>query len=508
MSDNKYGLYDYQVEALKATETASLGQVIMPTGTGKTFVQAAVLADAIEKQPGYGLYAINSPRLMLNRQLYGEVANFMAQNDVNVRFIYLGSGGAEEDLELRKLQHKKGLERYKLVSTTSAEELTKHIEKAQKANMPLIVVSTYDSIGRASAHEFDLMLCDEAHFITEPGKFANFGEVVKKRCYFFTATRQVTPTLEKNPQGTFMDNHDVYGDVLYKMPPRVAIDMGKMVRPRLHLVMDDTGVFASDAFEEAADEFIANTFLHHKETLVGRDAPKLLVATNGSKQLKAILEGTAVNGLDADVFITSSNEDIGNRINGVEYSRGEFLDILREWGSETDRSMVILHYNILSEGIDVPGITGVLFLRAMRQSKFLQNLGRASRLDLDDRAAFSAKPPEYGPDDLHKMDKPYAYAIIPTVTDDNKNATAQIQQYIDNMRDYKFDMSEQVVVSSIGSSYEPIEAEDLVPALHRQQRKGIADAIERLHYKLECERVAALGEQLKLVFADDLAGSL
>ena len=37
-------LYDYQKEAVAATDKNKKGIVCMPTGTGKTFVQASVIA--------------------------------------------------------------------------------------------------------------------------------------------------------------------------------------------------------------------------------------------------------------------------------------------------------------------------------------------------------------------------------------------------------------------------------------------------------------------------------
>ena len=41
---------------------------------------------------------------------------------------------------------------------------------------------------------------------------------------------------------------------------------------------------------------------------------------------------------------------------------------------------MIFHYDILSEGIDVPGITGVCLMRNLGLAKLLQTIGRAVRL--------------------------------------------------------------------------------------------------------------------------------
>ena len=49
----KYGLYDYQIEAAEATNNHNKGIVVMPTGTGKTFLQASIIAEDIKNNPGF-----------------------------------------------------------------------------------------------------------------------------------------------------------------------------------------------------------------------------------------------------------------------------------------------------------------------------------------------------------------------------------------------------------------------------------------------------------------------
>lgn len=88
-------LYDYQSEAVTATDKNKKGIVCMPTGTGKTFVQAAVIAKQILKTKGkFGVYVINAPRIMLSYQLLKEVYSFLMYAGIDARYMSVHSGGS------------------------------------------------------------------------------------------------------------------------------------------------------------------------------------------------------------------------------------------------------------------------------------------------------------------------------------------------------------------------------------------------------------------------------
>jgi replicative superfamily II helicase len=92
-------LYDYQLDAVKATDKSKKGIVCMPTGTGKTFVQASIIAKEILKNKGqFGIYVINSPRIMLSYQLLKEVYSFLMYAVIDARYMSVHSGG-QNDLE-------------------------------------------------------------------------------------------------------------------------------------------------------------------------------------------------------------------------------------------------------------------------------------------------------------------------------------------------------------------------------------------------------------------------
>jgi superfamily II DNA or RNA helicase len=92
-------LYDYQLDAVTAIDKNDKGIVCMPTGTGKTFVQASVIAKEIQKNKGkFGTYVINAPRIMLSYQLLKEVYSFLVYAGIDARYMSVHSGGSN-DLE-------------------------------------------------------------------------------------------------------------------------------------------------------------------------------------------------------------------------------------------------------------------------------------------------------------------------------------------------------------------------------------------------------------------------
>ena len=99
-------LYPYQLSAVEATDKNEKGIVCMPTGTGKTFVQAAVIAKEILKNKGkFGVYVINAPRIMLSYQLLKEVYSFLTYSDIDARYMSVHSGGNIDiqDLEVIRI---------------------------------------------------------------------------------------------------------------------------------------------------------------------------------------------------------------------------------------------------------------------------------------------------------------------------------------------------------------------------------------------------------------------
>ena len=465
------GLYNYQIDALRATELERKGIVVLPTSTGKTYVQSSIIAkDITMNSHQFRMYVINAPRIILTYQLLKEVYQFLTKRGIEARYHFTHSGSAidERDLEDIRMEAKSdgiNIPFAEIDSTTSVNRCVDAMENAMEQELPLIIFSTYNSAEKVEVARrqvrlpISIVLNDEAHYLVQDRFFDILTILKSSRCYFFTATMRFTPSEE----GRGMNNVEAYGKVLYTLTPREAIDRGKMVRPRLHIIKTD-GVYSSEDYDRSLNLVISNSFQQHKEYFEEHHPnmkPKMLVGTRGSDDMKNFINSPQYNELRAagvDVFAISSNEEVGNFVNGRRVKRQEFLSILRQYGKDKEKELLVLHFDILTEGIDVPGFTSCLLLRTLIKSKFLQTYGRIARLDPEDRSRLDSG--EIRPSDVDKMNKPYGYVILPWITETNKDDSEFMRNLVRAMREYGFDSYEDIVgdFNARGSEEETPEA--------------------------------------------------
>jgi superfamily II DNA or RNA helicase len=96
-------LYSYQKEATTKTFYNNKGIICLPTGTGKTFIQAAIIANDMELNPNqFRMYVINVPRILLSFQLFKEVYTFLTSAGIEARYMFVHSGGKTDESELEQ----------------------------------------------------------------------------------------------------------------------------------------------------------------------------------------------------------------------------------------------------------------------------------------------------------------------------------------------------------------------------------------------------------------------
>ena len=490
-------LYDYQQEAVNKTDLHKKGIFVLPTGTGKTMIQAAIIEKFIGSTNQFKMFVVNGPRIILTYQLLKEVYTYMVERGIECRYHFVHSGSPLDISDLEQLRILTDIPFSQIGSTTSSIELTKVMEETRELSIPLIIFSTYHSADRIEQSRrfinqpISVVFNDEAHYLVQDRFYDIIDTINTERQYFFTATMRVN---EQSPEGRGMNNVSSYGEVIHLLLPRDAIEMGKMVRPRIHLVTTN-GVKTDDDFDRSLNKVIHNSFntqveyfKEHHPNIV----PKIIVATRGSSDIKTFLgsdEYILLRESGVEVFAISSNEEIENDINGVKVKRQEFLKKIKEVGKDKTKMMLVLHFDILTEGIDVPGLTSCMPIRNLNKSRFIQTLGRCSRLDSEDRSRLESGEIQWT--DVALMNKPYAYVILPELTLTNKDDMAQMKQFVLQLRDYNFNPSEDIV-----SDAEPLglpEEEDLDMFNEVVRRPAVnGTIIEFIKNEFENETIANL----------------
>ncbi len=375
------------------------------------------------------------------------------------------------------------------------------IAKSKEANQPLIFFSTYNSAIRIEQgrgkEKINMILNDEAHYLVQERFNTDFNQMETERKYFFTATTKETPSDE----GLGMNNVEFYGEKIYTMTPWEAIQKGRIVRPRVHIVStNDDRVMTQNDLDKNLGRLVINSFNEHSKLLKNGLKAKMLIAASGLNDMKRLIGSDEIldfinNG--GKFFAVASDQEVNNYINGKRVARREWLKQLQIDGANPNQELIVIHYDILTEGIDVPGLTGVLFLRDQKKSKFIQTFGRVARLNRYDRDLMNKGV--ITPNDLDKMNKPYAWIIIPAIKTEDTDKLANLEHLIAELRDFGFNPTEDIEPNDRGNGDGDDDRDPIVP--EDSIRGVVGEVIEEYNHQIEQERIA------NMTFKEKLKGS-
>ena len=336
-------LRPHQQTAVDAMLKHDKGQVIIPTGGGKTI---CMIEDAKKQfdQVGSTTIVVVAPRILLAKQLCKE---FLEVID-NAAVYHVHSGETEH------------------FSSTKPALIHNWHRQAYRNQM---IFTTYHSLEKIvqSGISIDTIYFDEAHNSVQRNFFVptEFYSRHAGRCYFFTAT----PKHSVTPRKPGMNDSRVYGQVICNVPAPKLVEEGYILPPVVRLTQLPQGDFKQTDSQNLLDTIDDNT------------ADKILVAARSTKQIVRLvtqsdftfqLEQRGYNWM----YITSKT---GAIINGMKVTREQFFNTLNAWGRD-DKKFVIMHHSILSEGINVKGLDAVMFMRNMDYIGISQSIGRVIRL--------------------------------------------------------------------------------------------------------------------------------
>ena len=346
-------LRPHQEQAIQSMTDNDKGQVIVPTGGGKTI---CMIMDAVKQLEDYGTVVVVAPRILLAEQLSHEFMEIIDEKYPDVDVMHVHSGKI------------KGV-----FSSTNPIDIQQFVEQNLVNFISrTIIFTTYHSLHKVqeSGIDVDTIYFDEAHNSVQKNFFGatDYFSQYAGRCYFFTAT----PKHSRTPFKVGMNDADVYGDVICNVPAPKLVKQGYILPPKVK-------VFRSRILKK--DELVAE---RDNEQMVGAidnlDKDKVLICAKSTRQIISLVSQTdfvqqlAIRGYSW-MTITSKT---GAIIDGEKVDRETFFDTLNDWG-RTNKKFVVLHHSILSEGINVNGLEAVLFMRSMDYIGISQTIGRVIR---------------------------------------------------------------------------------------------------------------------------------
>jgi len=418
------------------------GRIVIPTGGGKTFIEAFSIGHQMKKKNRKRIHLVLVPRIILANQLINE---FRKALGYDFRAMAFHSGHHEPEDE--KIS-------WKELNTTNPDILVENYYTAKKAKQDLIVFSTYHSCGRLEGIDFDTMIADESQYCVAENFGSNIQKVSAKVKLFFTATEKFTAS--KNGRG--LNNESIFGKRLFYISPQKLIKLGIIIPPRLHFMYGDT------RSEEDSIVHQVSEMAREQDNLTRPSLgfSKILFAMNGTDDVKTVedqVKKVRAEFPSHDVFTITSKT--GAKINGVKIRREDFLEELA-----TCKNALIFHYDILSEGIDIDGITGVALMRNLGLAKLLQTIGRAVR-------PYKADPSK----------KAQAWISIPVING-NEDDKERIKTIIGYMRLGGFDISKEDVIET-GESRHQGDDEDIEDAYGKKKNNYSSLFIEDVLHEIE-----------------------
>ena len=346
-------LRPHQRRACDAMLKHNKGQIIVPTGGGKTIT---MIQDTIDQQaiPVGITTVVVAPRILLAEQLCSEFLELVSTTYTHVMHVHSG-----------ETHH---------YSTTNPEKIHLFANCAREVGENCIIFTTYNSLPRIQAADIEVnnIYFDEAHNSVKRNFFPSteFFSNEADRCYFFTATPKHSLTVFKPG----MNDTAVYGQVLVNVPAPELVEGGYILPPKVVVKQLPMVKGRKVMYAEDADNLL--------ETIDDNNIDKTLICARTTKQIMGLISDSdfCVELYQRGYSWMTITSKTGAIIDGQKVNREQFFDTLNAWGKDPDKKFVVIHHSILSEGINVSGLEAVIFMRNMDYIGISQSIGRVIRL--------------------------------------------------------------------------------------------------------------------------------
>jgi len=390
-------LRPHQQIALDALQQHSKGICVFPTGGGKTNVG---IFDAINQflSATPQTIVVVAPRILLAEQLSSEYLEFIT----NAHVMHIHTGETHH------------------FSSTRPNVIRAWYDQVEGHKL---IFTTYNSLQQLQRAEIKVntIYFDEAHnsikrnFFPATEHFASEAD----RSYFFTATPKYSSVVGKPG----MNDVDVYGQIIAKVPAPQLVEGGYIIPPKVMMKEMRLSIQGEDIAHRDC-EYLMQTIADHPVN-------KILICAKATRHIVGLLSETnfaqqlAEQGYSV-MHITSKH---GAFIDGKIVNREVFFDTLNKWGKDADKKFVVLHHSILAEGINISALEAVVFMRSMDVVGIGQTVGRTLRLHPQDVAGIRSGALVAG--DLPSYTKSYGLVICPTFDKASTNTARAVQNVVD-----------------------------------------------------------------------------
>ena len=342
-------LRPHQIRGVDVMRQHNKGQVIVPTGGGKTLTMITDALREFQSETPQTIVVV-CPRILLAGQLSSEFLEFI----LNVEVLHVHSGETHHE------------------STTNPGAIRRWVDTHNSHHQ--LIFTTYNSLQRLVDAEIDVdtIYFDEAHNSVKRNFFpaTEYYSANANRCYFFTATPKHSVVATKPG----MNHSEVYGNVICQVPAPELVNAGYILSPKVVIHEVQSAANCGNIFERDKIALIDSIDEHQ--------SGKILICAKATKQIVNLISQTDFcSQLESRgyswMYITAKT---GAVIDGKKVNREVFFDTLNAWGKDSFKKFVVIHHSILSEGINVNGLEGVLFMRNMDFIGISQTIGRVIRL--------------------------------------------------------------------------------------------------------------------------------
>ena len=375
------------------------GQIIVPTGGGKTLTMIIDTQRRHDVINNGTTTVVVAPRILLAEQLCSEFLEVIDTSNTHIMHVHSG-----------ETHH---------FSSTKADKIHMFANVARTAGENVIIFTSYNSLHRIQEADIEVntIYFDEAHNSVKKNFFpaTEFFAENADRCYFYTATPK--NSLTPNKPGM---NWSVYGQIIESVPAPELVEQGYILPPKvvvkqLPLIKGRKVMYAEDS-----DNLL--------ETIDDNNIDKTLICARTTKQIMGLISQSdfclqlAERGYSW-MTITSKT---GAIIDGKKVNREQFFDTLNAWGKDSEKKFVVIHHSILSEGINVSGLEAVIFMRNMDYIGISQSIGRVIRLGDKSKTFGLVCIPTYDSVGIGTARK--VQAVVDVVFNQGQPATSEIRR--------------------------------------------------------------------------------